>query len=294
MPRSIFGTNAARRAASQMRGYAVAALLFCCVFVVARGVARAAPTEAAAAASFRETYERAGRLYAAKDYTAAIPALHAAYAIQPVPQLLFNIAQAYRRLEQWSSARVYFEMYRMLLINPAPEVLSPLDRVLVDVKEKELAEKKPQVIEKTRTLVVQTEKPVPRWLRPLGITSGLVGLGLLAAGGTFLGLHGQCASQPMAPVLACDQVYNTQTPGIAFTAAGAGVLLLGVVTFSLSLRKPQKPTPRVEDDLPSFQNMTAGADAEPPPAGWNSDGTPKQIEPPPAGWNPDGTPVRSK
>ena len=94
-------------------------------------------------------------------------------------------------------------------------------------EKKEQAEKQPQVIEKTRTLVVQTEKPVPRYLRPLGITSSLLGLGLIAGGATFLGLNGQCASPAVAPAVACDQLYSTGTPGIALTAAGAGVFLLG-------------------------------------------------------------------
>lgn len=281
MPRSTCGTSAAT----------LRRLLIATWLLAAPGQALAG--EPAPAGSFRELYERAGRLYAAKDYTAAIPVLHAAYAVQPVPQLLFNIAQAYRRLEQWSSARVYFEMYRTLLPNPTPETLAPLDRSLSEVREREQAERRPQIIEKTRTLVVQTEKPVPRWLRPLGITSGLLGLGLAAAGGTLLGLHGSCASPAIEPALACDQLYNTQTLGIGLTAAGAGVLLVGVVTLSLSFRKPQRPTPRVEDDLPSFQNMLLGAqEPEPPPAGWYSDGTVKVVEPPPAGWKADGTRAR--
>lgn len=281
MPRSICGTKAA-----------IVRLLLIAALVLAAH-RQAAANEATASGGFREIYERAGRLYSAKDYAAAIPVLHAAYAVQPVPQLLFNIAQAYRRLEQWSSSRVYFEMYRMLLPNPTPEALAPIDRALVEVRGREQDEKKPQVIEKTRTLVVQTEKPVPRWLRPLGITSSLVGLGLAAAGGTMLGLHGTCASPAVAPAVACDQVYSTQTLGIGLTAAGAGVLLVGVVTLSLSFRKPQRAQPRVEDELPSFQNMLQGTQAaEPPPSGWNSDGTPRLVEPPPAGWNTDGSRAR--
>lgn len=291
MPRSIFGTRRTGRGAVRRRAVLVSQAALLGLFTTSS--LRAAPPETAAGASFRETYERAGRLYAAKDYTAAIPVLHAAYAIQPVPQLLFNIAQAYRRLEQWSSSRVYFEMYRMLLTSPTPEVLGPLDRVLVEVKEKEQAEKQPQVIEKTRTLVVQTEKPVPRYLRPLGITSSLLGLGLIAGGATFLGLNGQCASPAVAPAAACDQLYSTGTPGIALTAAGAGVFLLGVVTFSLSLRKPQRVAPRIEEDFPSLPGLF-GNEPEPPPSGWNRDGTRQEPEPPPQGWNPDGTPASRK
>lgn len=278
----------------------------------AEATAAAEPPEPPAPGSFREAYERAGRLYAAKDYGAAIPALHAAYGIQPVPQLLFNIAQAYRHLEQWSSSRVYFEMYRVLLRDPSPEKLEIVERALSEVRTREQEEKKPQIIEKTRTLVVQTERPVPRWLRPVGITSGVVGLGLLAAGGTFLGINGRCSSAAVPPATECDRVYSTGTLGTSLTAAGGVVLILGVVTLSLSLRKPAQPTlPRPDEELPTFQNMMHSGirsapvppgmapalivpkvdphgGPEPPPESWNTDGTPKLPEPPPYGWSQSG------
>ncbi|HMY57187.1 MAG TPA: hypothetical protein PK472_02975, partial [Pseudomonadota bacterium] len=38
---------------------------------------------------FKELYESAGRAYGSGNYTAAIPSLQAAYALQPLPPLLF-------------------------------------------------------------------------------------------------------------------------------------------------------------------------------------------------------------
>src|SRR5205814_9914043 len=60
-------------------------------------------------------------------------------------------------------------------------------------------------------------------LRPVGLASGVVGLGLLLSGATFLGLDGRCVVEPAPPLLACPQIYTTRTLGTALTAVGAGV-----------------------------------------------------------------------
>ncbi len=241
---------------------------------------------------FREQYLRAGKLYAAQDYAAAIPVLLVAYGIQPVPQLLFNIGQAYRRLEQWSSARVYFDLYRTIAPDIPSATRSDLDQLILEMRVREQEERKPEIREKTRTLLIREEKPLPRWLRPLGIAGGVAGLSLVISGGVLLGLDGQCVGSRAAPVLECSQIYNSKTPGTALTAAGAGLLVVGAVSFGLSLRKPSRPQKRVVDEERMDVPLLAPAQDplhEPPPAGWNVDGSP--IEPPPAGYSPDGQPL---
>lgn len=242
-------------------------------------------TRSAKAASveeeFREQYQRAGRLYAAKDYGAAIPALLAAYSIQPLPQLLFNIGQAYRRLEAWSSARVYFDLYRTLSPDMEPAALGELEQLILEIKEREQAERRPEVREKTRTLLIREEKPLPRWLRPLGIGGGLAGVGLAIAGGALLGLDGQCSATAAAPILECPQVFSSKTPGATLAAAGAGLLIVGAISFGLSLRKPARPQRRLLDDERMDGPLLLPGQrpgVEPPPAGWNADGS--QSEPP--------------
>lgn len=246
---------------------------------------------ASAEEDFREQYLRAGKLYAAGDYQAAIPALLSAYAIQPAPQLLFNIGQAYRRLQIWSSARVYFELYRTLAPDIAPAALAELQELILSAKEREEEERKPEIREKTRTVVIQEEKPLPRWLRPLGIVGGIAGLGLGISGAVLLSLDGQCAGATPAPIVECPQVYSSRTPGVALAASGAGLLLAGAISFGLSLRKPTRPQKRTVDDerldvpllVPAQRPQT-----EPPPSGWDPDGSPS--EPPPAGYSPNGQP----
>jgi hypothetical protein len=189
---------------------------------------------------FKLQYAQAGKSYAAGDFAAAIPALQAAYAIQPLPPLLFNIAQAYRRLEQWSSARVYFELYRHVDLNMPKETSLSLDGFVAEAREREIVQHTPKVVEKTKLLYVSQEKPLPRWLRPFGATTGLLGLGAIGTGAGLLGINGRCTQDPIAPALECEQVYQTRTPGIALIATGGAVLALGVVTFSLSFKKPPK------------------------------------------------------
>ncbi len=275
---------AEHRDTAQLRRGSVG-FLFLLTFLFLSQASASIPDDAA----FREQYLRASKLYAAKDYAAAIPVLQAAYAIQPAPQLLYNIGQAYRRLEQWSSARVYFEMYAAMSRDLTPPARAALESVLNEVSERERAERRPEVIEKTRTLVIQEEKPLPRWLRPLGIAAGASGLGIATAGAVLWGLHGQCAQPAEPPATQCMQVFNSDRLGVALTAAGVGLLAVGAVTFGLSFRRPSRAQKRVERDglleeqliVPSVQIT-----GEPPPSGWNKDGT--QVEPPPAGWGTNG------
>lgn len=248
--------------------------LLALLLIASPGEVTAAPSEEAA---FREQYLRATKLYAEKDYAAAIPALLGAYAITPAPQLLFNIGQAYRRLEKWGTARVYFEMYRALSKELTPTETTSLEATLVELREKEEAAHRPEVVEKTRTLVVQEEKPPPRWLLPVGLVSGIAGLGLGVAGGVFLGLDGRCVNPAVAPLQQCEQIYNSKTLGAVLTATGAGLFIVGGITFALSLRKPTRPErkPGVPDALSETLLVPiVRSDVEPPPQGWNPDGTP--------------------
>jgi hypothetical protein len=98
-----------------MRPLAVALALLC-----ARAAA-AAPDPLACDASFADTKNKKGRaaerfrrgqeLYADGEYERAIGEFHAAYCLAPVPEAIYNMAQAYERLVDYERAVVLFEAY---------------------------------------------------------------------------------------------------------------------------------------------------------------------------------------
>lgn len=278
------------RSTRSISGSRLGALVGAGALLVPLATARAEDADSARLRSFREQYERAGRAYNSKDYAAAIPALQSAFAIQPAPQLLFNIAQAYRRLDQFGSARVYFELYRSMSGELKPEVAETVAQYIKEMEEREKAARTPQIVEKTRLVVVQAEKPPPRWLRPFGITAGLAGLASLSVGAAFLGLDGSCRSPAQAPALECEQVYSTKTLGTTLAAVGAGVLVLGAVTFGLSLKKPSRPAVREETQLP----LDTLPSLPPSQLGSPADAAAPEREPPPAGFAPGGARLRAQ
>ena len=220
---------------------------------------------------FRQQYDLAEKYYTAKDYSAAVPRLQAAFAIEPVPQILFNIAQAYRKLFLYSDARVYYELYRSTA-NLPPEEAAVVDKHIGEMREAERATQTPKVVEKTKLFYLQSEKPPPRWLRPVGISAGVLGVGGLAGGITLLALHGSCVSPAIAPSLECSQVYNTRLPGSLIAVAGGSLAVFSIVLITLSARKPKGPViteTRVvpnEDGLIPLLKSGARPETEPPPA----------------------------
>src|SRR5262249_42906804 len=58
-----------------------------------------------------EHYRHGQDLYAGGEYEAAIPEFLAAYCLVPVPEAIFNMAQAYERLVDYEHAVALFEAY---------------------------------------------------------------------------------------------------------------------------------------------------------------------------------------
>lgn len=213
--------------------------------------AHADDTDAIKQRQFREQYEEAEKLYSAKDFAAAVPRLQAAFAIEPVPQILFNIAQAYRRLYLYSDARVYYELYRSTAKDMSGPESVAVAKHISDMREAERATQTPRVVEKTKLFYLQSEKPPPRWLRPVGISAGVLGLAGLAGGISILALNGRCESPAVPPAVECDRVLDTRLPGSLIAVAGGSMAVLSIVLITLSARKPTKPVLTETRDLPS-------------------------------------------
>lgn len=129
--------------------------------------------------------------YREKDYTAAIELFTKAYEIEPVPNLLFNIARCYEKLEDWDSA---IANYQKFVVEPDVEKSarqSALDRIDA-LNEVKLAQAQTTKTEKTEDPVktpppVVEEGPDNTWAyvtlgTGLVLVGGGVGFGLLASG----------------------------------------------------------------------------------------------------------------
>ncbi len=58
-----------------------------------------------------ELSEQGGRRYGEKDYEGAIELFKEAYNLRPVPNLLYNIARCYEKLQDWDQAIEYYEKF---------------------------------------------------------------------------------------------------------------------------------------------------------------------------------------
>ena len=199
-------------------------------------------------ALFDTLYTRAAAAYQDGRYAAAIDDLLAAYKLAPEPRLLYNLAQAYRKLGERQKAEQFFRQY--LETDPAipaarrQEVARRLDEL------KEQAAVTPALIAPAVSPLSSPEKAksdsarAPSFLKVAGSLMFVAGGGLVAAGAAFVALDGTCTAEPMAPALVCGRVYRLLAPGAAQLGIGGGLLLGG----TLSVMIPHLRTARVRHD----------------------------------------------
>lgn len=73
-----------------------------------------AAARAESEAAFQDHYQRALKLYQDGQYQQAIPEFQTAYDLRPLPRLLFNLGQAYRKLGRDVEALNTYERYLQL------------------------------------------------------------------------------------------------------------------------------------------------------------------------------------
>lgn len=84
--------------------------------------------------AFEEAYGRGKQLYRGGDNQAAIVAFEAAYALDPVPGVLFNIGQAHLKLGHPAEALRYYERYLAEMPRLAPRDRRKVDLALADAR----------------------------------------------------------------------------------------------------------------------------------------------------------------
>ncbi len=195
------------------------------------------PSTEAHSKRFAETYGRGVEKYKQGEYAIAVEAFMDAYQIRPQPRLLFNIAQCHRKQNALRESILYFEKYLAADPNSSSEVRAEVQAYISELRAKQHAQELSQKPDKV--IVIAKEKPVPRAYVPIGVASGVLGVGGVAVGAAFIGISGTCVESPQPPALECTRLYNSLTPGIAITAVGGSLAVIGTVFVSLSARRPK-------------------------------------------------------
>lgn len=145
-----------------------------------------------ATAKIESLSEEAGEAYRDGEYEKAIALFEEAYAIQPIPNLLFNIARVYEKLENWAQAEKY---YREFIKSPEAEASAreaALERVdslkqLQQVASQPETPPEPDVPAEPEepAVVAQPTQPPPKKSSPLPWILIGTGGGLALTGGVF-------------------------------------------------------------------------------------------------------------
>jgi hypothetical protein len=176
----------------------------------------------------------------AGDYAQSIAVYSMAYAMQDLPRLLFNLAQAYRRMGK--SERAFLMYHRFLQSDPQTSLRKETEGYIAEL----------------RVLIEAggpAHAPRPRWRLIAGGVGLGVGLGLLGAGAGFLSIDGQCVSTDAtgrcSPVLdesgrailpRTAQIFDTRALGASLVAVGAALTVTATVLLAL-------PGPRLRPRL---------------------------------------------
>src|SRR5262245_54294820 len=84
---------------------------FVLVVLLGSAAIAAAATSPEATAQAKALYEQGSRHYDLREYREAVDAFRRAYDLMPDPLFLFNIAQAYRQLDDCENARMFYKAY---------------------------------------------------------------------------------------------------------------------------------------------------------------------------------------
>lgn len=143
----------------------------------------ARPAGAQSMRRFQQYLSQAQRAYERGDADAAIRLLERAYAIRPVPQLLFNIARAHEQAGRLELAVEYYD--RFLATDPPADQADAARQLRAAAQQTIDARTRPPVPEGNRQgSAIASTRPAPR-LPPAGRVFG-AGHGTLIVGGTLL------------------------------------------------------------------------------------------------------------
>lgn len=178
---------------------------------------------------FHELYKQGERSYLDKDYARAIGFFQKAVAIKPAPNVIYNIAQAHRKLGHPREAKGYFTWFLDIACD-----INPIDRLNIEEIVSDLTKQIRQEEERVRLFREQSRRP--KWRVALGIVGVAAAAPLVAFGGMAASINGQPGLHRGKEDF--TQVYNTKGVAAALLGSGAVSLVGGVVVLAL----PAYPT----------------------------------------------------
>jgi tetratricopeptide (TPR) repeat protein len=200
--------------------------------------------------------ELGGSAFAGGQYDLAGQTFALAYALQPAPLLLFNLAQVYRKAGSPEEALALYE--RFLHEEPQSPLRAEVEGYIAALHKDEREQREARAAAERAIAPAETRRaavaavpvavppparafPAPERRRPLQVAKWVVGaLGLLAvAGGATLWAldgHQSCPTQDQHP---CPLELDSKAAGIALVAGGGALLGASGVMFGVDYRRSQ-------------------------------------------------------
>lgn len=187
--------------------------------------------------------------YRARDFEGAIRYFEDAYALEPVPNLLYNIARCHEQLQNWDEAISYYELFIV-----APDVESEArQHAMGQVQSlREIANRQASSssTEPRETGAPGVSEPVPEAApdRTAAYATLGTGVGILAVGGVFGFMASKSesafhsAQTPEERLSARDSGQTQALIADVCFASGALVTLVGTYLFIKASPKEQAPT----------------------------------------------------
>jgi len=224
----------------------------------------------------KEHFEHAEAHYQAEAYDRAISEYLEAYRLVAEPELLFNVAQAYRRQGDRPRAVEYFEKY--LAVAPDGRVAARARALLGEVKLEMKRDEAPQAAAKAppapepasyEATLARRVPPTPaskgRWLKWAGIGAGAAGVATLAAG-VYFGVQAKRLSEETTDGTGpwttdndrkVDEAERDETRMFVLLGVGGGVLAAGGVLYYLGSRADARAVAIAPAATPSTAGLVA-------------------------------------
>ena len=194
---------------------------------------------------------KASQAHRAGNFELALAELEVAYKLDPVPDVLFALAQVYGKLGRCAEATAHYKIF--LANSKDPDAKAIVDQAIAGCKpaEEPVTEKPPVVVEKVIEKVI--EKPVlvepvrspersPWYKDPIGDALVIAGgVALIASTVMYVGARSDVDAAEESPTLAqyndkLDSARSKRTLSVLLIGGGAALVGGGVLRYKLRAR----------------------------------------------------------